>query len=265
MIFCVYNNMIEFLCIKLAVFYKDGVKWQSLSCVWLFVNPWTRAWPGFSVHRILQARILEQVASPSSRGFSWPRDWTWVSHIIGRFFSIWATEEEAFYQHSQWLKNYLCHVLCLVAQWCQILCDPVDCSPPGSSVHGVSTARILEWVAMPSSRGSSQPRDRTQVSRIADRFFTIWATREAHLCNNIKWKFWHTVLQIVCVCVCVNLNCKVKLWTKTKGNKLLALYVFFLQFIYVIPHFSNISLINMCYFNLKTETKAKAYFQILHK
>ena len=43
------------------------------------------------------------------------------------------------------------------------LCNPMDCSPPGSSVHGILQARILEWVAMPSSRGSSQPRDRTQI------------------------------------------------------------------------------------------------------
>ena len=44
------------------------------------------------------------------------------------------------------------------------LCDPMDCSPPGSSVHGILQARTLEWVAMPSSRGSSQPRDRMQIS-----------------------------------------------------------------------------------------------------
>ena len=49
-------------------------------------------------------------------------------------------------------------------QSCPILCDPRDCSPPGSSVHGILQARILEWVAMPSSRGSSQPRDQTHVS-----------------------------------------------------------------------------------------------------
>ena len=46
-----------------------------------------------------------------------------------------------------------------VAQSCLTLCDPMDCSPPGSSVHGILQARTLEWVAMPSSRGSSQPRD----------------------------------------------------------------------------------------------------------
>ena len=51
--------------------------------------------------------------------------------------------------------------------WVQILCDPMDCSPPGSSVHGILQARILEWVAMPSSRGSSRPRDWTWVSSVS--------------------------------------------------------------------------------------------------
>ena len=58
------------------------------------------------------------------------------------------------------------------------LCNPVDCSPQGSSDHGILQARILKWVAIPFSRGSSQLRDRTQVSHIASRFFTIWTTRE---------------------------------------------------------------------------------------
>ena len=51
---------------------------------------------------------------------------------------------------------------------CPALCDPMNCSPPGFSVHGILKARILEWVAMPSSTGSSQPRDQTQVSYIVD-------------------------------------------------------------------------------------------------
>ena len=55
----------------------------------------------------------------------------------------------------------------------------MDCSLPGSSVHGILQARMLEWVAIPSSRGSSWPRDWTWVSSIAGRFFTLWATREA--------------------------------------------------------------------------------------
>ena len=52
-------------------------------------------------------------------------------------------------------------------QSCPALCDPMDCSPPGSSIHGILQSRILEWVAMPSSRGSSQPRDRTHISYVS--------------------------------------------------------------------------------------------------
>ena len=65
----------------------------------------------------------------------------------------------------------------LITRSCLTLCQPMDCSPPGSSAHGILLARILEWVAMPSSRESSQPRDRTEVSHIAGGCFTIWATR----------------------------------------------------------------------------------------
>ena len=68
-----------------------------------------------------------------------------------------------------------------VAQSCPTLCDPVDCSPPGSSIHGILQARILEWVAISFSRGSSRPRDRSQVSRIAGRRFNLWAIREASI------------------------------------------------------------------------------------
>ena len=82
----------------------------------------------------------------------------------------------------------------LVTQSCPTLCDPMDCSPPGSSVHGILQARILEWVACPFSKGSSQPRDRTCISRIAGRFFTIWATREAP----DKGKSWETESQPDC-------------------------------------------------------------------
>ena len=66
-----------------------------------------------------------------------------------------------------------------VAQSCPTLCDPVDCSLPGFSVYGILQARILEWVTISFSRGSSRPRDRTRVSRIGGRRFNLWATREA--------------------------------------------------------------------------------------
>ena len=61
-----------------------------------------------------------------------------------------------------------------IAQSCLTLCDPMN-----YTVHGILQARILEWVAAPFSRESSQPRDRTQVSHIAGGFFTFWAPREA--------------------------------------------------------------------------------------
>ena len=74
----------------------------------------------------------------------------------------------------------------LVAQSCPTLCSPMDCSLPGTSVHGILQARVLEWVAIPFSRGSSRPRDQTWVSHIAGRFFTVWVTREAHMCTVVS-------------------------------------------------------------------------------
>ena len=77
----------------------------------------------------------------------------------------------------------------LVAQLCLTLRDPMDCGLLGS-VHGIFQAKILEWVAISFSRGSSQPRDWTQVSCTAARFFTIWATREVLICNIVKSNKW---------------------------------------------------------------------------
>ena len=123
--------------------------------------------PVFSVLEIFQARILEWVAIPFSRESSQPRDWTQVSCIAGRFFTIGATSEAQIIQ-----------VKMLVTQSCLTLCDPMDCSPPVFSVLEIFQARILEWVAIPFSRGSSWPRYQTWVSHTAGRFFTIWATKQ---------------------------------------------------------------------------------------
>ena len=75
--------------------------------------------------------------------------------------------------YSECTYELLCH---LVTRSCPAVCYPIDCSPPDTSVHGILQAGILEWVAIPFSRGSSWPRDRTWVSHIAGRFLT---TREA--------------------------------------------------------------------------------------
>ena len=65
-----------------------------------------------------------------------------------------------------------------VTQSCPTLCDPMNCNLPGSSVHGIFQVRVLEWVAISFSRGSSRPRDQTRVSHIVGRHFTVWATME---------------------------------------------------------------------------------------
>ena len=63
-----------------------------------------------------------------------------------------------------------------VAQSCLTLCGRMDCSLRGSSVHGIFQAIVLEWIAISFSKGSSQPRDRTRVSGIVDRYFTVWSS-----------------------------------------------------------------------------------------
>ena len=132
--------------------------------------------PGSSVHGILQAGILEQIAVSFSRVSSQPRGQTQVSCIAGRLLTIWAIREAHMWIYSLlWIisKWKVC-VHAKIRPLCLTLCDPVDCSPPGSSVHGILQSRILEWVVMPSSRRSSRPRDQTcgsSGSCLAGRFF----------------------------------------------------------------------------------------------
>ena len=152
----------------------------------------------YVVHGILQARILEWVAFPFSRGSSQPRssamqvdslpaepqgkpkntgvdslsllqgifltqESNQVFCIAGGFLTSWTTKEIPELPKK---PNFMI-MFSSVAQLCLTLCDPMDCSSPGSSVHGIFQARILEWIAMPSSRGSSQLRDWTPVSYVS--------------------------------------------------------------------------------------------------
>ena len=71
-----------------------------------------------------------------------------------------------------------------VAQSYPTLCDPMDCILPGSSVHGIFQAVVLEWIAISFSKGSSQPKNRTRVSHIVDRRLTVWATEEVQYSEN---------------------------------------------------------------------------------
>ena len=84
-----------------------------------------------------------------------------------------------------WMLKSLNSRISEVTQSCPTLCNPMDYSLPGSYIHGIFQARVLEWVAISFSRGYSWPRDWTQVSRIAGRGFTIWATREVPLINMV--------------------------------------------------------------------------------
>ena len=122
---------------------------------------------GSSVHGILQARIVEWVAMLSSRGSSRLRSWTSLSCsscIAGRFFT---TEPQGM------PKVIYVHCASLLS------CVWLFATPKTAACHmGILQARVLECVALPSSREFSQPRDQTQVSRIACGFFTVWATRE---------------------------------------------------------------------------------------
>ena len=101
-----------------------------------------------------------------------------------------------------------------VTQSCPTLCDPMDCSLPGSSVHGIFQAKILEWVSISFSREFSWPRDWTRVSCIVGRRFTVWATREAptptlsfrsqlnyFLREGFLWSFYNLLFFLITHCI----------------------------------------------------------------
>ena len=106
---------------------------------------------------------------------------------------IYILSNHVFYEKRSNSESYIvssCHIIevikaskVLVTQSCPNLCDPMDCIPPGSSVHGILQARTLEWVAVPFSRGPSWPRNRStslMSPGLAGRFFTTSITWEAH-------------------------------------------------------------------------------------
>ena len=90
-------------------------------------------------------------------------------HFTYMFICLSSSLEDKLYKHFV-VAQSLSHV--------QLFCDPVDCSPPGSSVHGISQARILEWIAIFSPRASSPPRDQTCLSCLAGGFLTTEPPRK---------------------------------------------------------------------------------------
>ena len=130
---------------------------------------WTIPWTDSSVWRSLVHGVEKSQTQLSDWAYTFPR-------VIG------ITCYEHFLSGNKGPINIRApniSVKVKVTQSCPTLCDPMDCSLPGSSVHAILQARILEWIAVPFSRGSSQSRNQTQISLVAGGFFTIWVTREA--------------------------------------------------------------------------------------
>ena len=137
---------------------------------WVGKIPWRRKWqptleflPGKS-HRWKDLAGYNHGAAKS-----WTQLSCWTQNSI-QVIAVRGREGNQGLMEAEWVSE--------VTQSCRTLCNPMDCSLQGSSVHGIFQARGLEWVAISFSRRSSRPRDQTQVSRIAGRGFTIWAIRE---------------------------------------------------------------------------------------
>ena len=118
----------------------------------------------------------------------YPHPHTWIAFPIINF--IHKNDTLFFYYNEPTLK------WSEVAQSCATLCNPMDCSLPGSSIQAILQARVLEWVAISFSREASQPGDWTWVSHISGRCFTLWATREAKIiiCFSIFY-----IISLICL------------------------------------------------------------------
>ena len=123
--------------------------------------------------------ILSHSSNGPAQGQEWLHDW----HQIYLPYLPAAILPDGAYSMCYILYRILYtydieHSMCVSCSVSPTLCNSMDCSLPGSSVHGILQARILEWIAMPSSRGSTPLKDWTQVSCIADSFFTTTASWE---------------------------------------------------------------------------------------
>jgi len=138
-------------------------------------NSMDYSWPGSSVHEIFRVSILEWVAMPFSRGSPQPRDQTQSPALQADSLPSeppMCLKSPALQADSLPSEPPMCLKKVKLLSSVR-LCDLMDCSLLGSSVHGIFQARILEWVAIFFSRVSSQPRNQTQVSHIAGRRFTV--------------------------------------------------------------------------------------------
>ena len=143
----------------------QGLQRTEHSCLGL--TPQQGPWADICIGA--EGKVAAVIVRPS--GYEWPNSGNLKKPERIRF--RLASLDRVYDPHMESL------VIVLVAQSCLTLCNPTDCRLPGSCVHGILQARILEWVAISFSRGSSWPKNWTQVSCIAGKFFTIWATRKS--------------------------------------------------------------------------------------
>jgi len=155
-----YHSLVKY---KLALGKIDADDWTTRAFTICLCRNWTgqccSCWPSTppeGVQRGVRHSVLQAI---------------WWVRSSDRCF------RNRFYNLNLCISSYLSEV----AQSYVTLWDPIHCSLPGASVLGIFQARVLQWVAISFFRGSPQPRDQTQVSHIAGRCFTLWATREAHI------------------------------------------------------------------------------------
>ena len=147
--------------------------------------------------------------------------------LTDEWIQIWCT-----YIHIYtYIYNEILKANVLVAASCLTLCDPMDCSQSGSYVQGIIQARRLAWVTIPFSRGSSWPRDQTQVSYTMGRFFPVWATRHSSIKENEIMPF---------VATWMDLEITLSELSQTEKNK------------YIITHMQNLKMIQI---NIFTKQK----------
>ena len=185
------NQSLFVLCFYLLILDDKGQSVQSLSHVQLFATPWAAArQTSLSItnsQSLLKLMSIESVMPSNHLIPCHPLLLLPLIFLSIRVFSsesvlrirrpkYWSfnispsNDKNSYWKNFRWIKSVLS---------CVWLCDPVDCSPPGSSVHGISQARILEWVAISSSRGSSWPRVQTSISWgscIGRQILCHWAT-----------------------------------------------------------------------------------------
>ena len=161
-----------------AVFSFKSFIVSTLTYLWFTLNSFCI---GVQIHYfayrypIVSAPFVKKTTLCSLSKFNWPFVCFWTLNSVPLSYMFIFMLSLLFLQlpcESKWSE---------VTQSCPTLCNPMDCSLPGSSLHGILQARVLKWVASSFSRGSSQPRDQTPVSRIPGRYFNLWATREAQV------------------------------------------------------------------------------------